>query len=346
MNPPTISSPPVEPVGDPRPAATPAEVAALFSRLGLSVLVLTVATVLGQNGLDLLLIQLVPGYLTSWWRSWVLSLIPLYALALPLMFLTLRKVPIAPHNADCTVGGEKSLKPRLRMSDFFILLFIGFGAMYVGSLVGNILMALLSALTDYPYANALGSMVNDSPTWMILLGTCICAPIGEELIFRKLLIDRARRFGDAAAILFSGLSFGLFHGNLFQMFYATLLGMILAYLYTRTGRLSWCMAMHAIVNLLGSVIMPLIAAQVPTAPTATLTPIQLLATLATAGWTYGCIIIGTVFLCVMWSRRRLSVGSRTLRAPGAKEAALLNPGMLAATVALVAMTVLNLIPAP
>ena len=65
------------------------------------------------------------------------------------------------------------------------------------------------------------------------------------------------------SILLSGLLFGLFHGNLFQFFYAAAVGMILAYVYTRTGRYLWCVAMHAIINLMGSIVIPALAALLP-----------------------------------------------------------------------------------
>lgn len=73
----------------------------------------------------------------------------------------------------------------------------------------------------------------------------------EELIFRKALVDRAIVYGDKATVLLSGLMFGLFHGNFHQFFYAFGLGCVLAYVYIRTGKLRYSIALHMSVNFLG-----------------------------------------------------------------------------------------------
>ena len=57
------------------------------------------------------------------------------------------------------------------------------------------------------------------------------APVVEEFIFRKFLIDRVYRYGEWVAILTSGLMFGLFHENLAQFFFATLIGCFFAFFY-------------------------------------------------------------------------------------------------------------------
>ena len=67
-------------------------------------------------------------------------------------------------------------------------------------------------------------------------------------MFRKILIDRAIVFGDKTAILLSGLLFGLFHGNFYQVFYAFGVGCVLAYVYIRTGKIWYSISLHMAVN--------------------------------------------------------------------------------------------------
>ena len=74
------------------------------------------------------------------------------------------------------------------------------------------------------------------------------APIFEELVFRKLIIDRTRRYGEFTAIMFSSLAFGLFHCNLYQLFYAFAIGLVLGYVYVRTGNVILTIIIHLIVN--------------------------------------------------------------------------------------------------
>ena len=55
-------------------------------------------------------------------------------------------------------------------------------------------------------------------------------------------------------MVFSALTFALFHMNLFQFFYAFGMGLIFAYVYLRTRRLRYPVLMHMIINFMGSVV--------------------------------------------------------------------------------------------
>ena len=76
-------------------------------------------------------------------------------------------------------------------------------------------------------------------------------------MFRKILIDRVRKYGELPAILISGVMFGLFHGNFTQFFYAAGLGILFAWIYVRTGKIIHTIALHFLVNFWGSAL-PLI----------------------------------------------------------------------------------------
>ena len=86
----------------------------------------------------------------------------------------------------------------------------------------------------------------------------ILAPIFEELIFRKLMLDRISKYGEKMAIFFTALAFGLLHQNLFQFFYAFGVGLVFGYIYMRTGRIRYSIILHAIINFMGAVIAPYI----------------------------------------------------------------------------------------
>ena len=98
-----------------------------------------------------------------------------------------------------------------------------------------------------------GIMMNSHPFWRILT-VGILAPIVEEFIFRKFLIDRTYKYGEWVAIITSALMFGLFHGNFSQFFFATVMGGIMAYVYIRTGKVWITIIYHMIINLSTSVI--------------------------------------------------------------------------------------------
>lgn len=86
----------------------------------------------------------------------------------------------------------------------------------------------------------------------------VIGPILEELIFRKLMLDRTRAYGEKTAIIFSAICFGLFHGNLTQFLYAACVGLFLGYVYCKTGKVLHTMIMHMLLNGTSSVILLLV----------------------------------------------------------------------------------------
>ena len=146
---------------------------------------------------------------------------------------------------------------RLSFGGFFALVCICYAAMIVGNLVGIGVNTLLSPGS----VNLIGELASAAgATLETVVAFVILAPLFEELVFRKVLVDRVLPFGEWPAILFSGITFGLFHGNLTQFFYAALLGMILAYVYIRTGRILYTIGIHACINFLGGVLPLLVPA--------------------------------------------------------------------------------------
>ena len=92
----------------------------------------------------------------------------------------------------------------------------------------------------------------------LLVGFLIPAVIGpvvEELIFRKLMIDRLHNYGETTVIVFTALCFGLFHGNLTQFVYATSVGLFLGYVYCKTGKVIDTIIMHILLNTLSSMML-------------------------------------------------------------------------------------------
>ena len=68
------------------------------------------------------------------------------------------------------------------------------------------------------------------------LGSCLVIPIAEELLFRGVVYRRIRLLLHAVpAIILSAVIFGLVHVNLVQGLYAGILGLLLAFLYEKTG---------------------------------------------------------------------------------------------------------------
>ena len=173
------------------------------------------------------------------WFLWAASFIPQYLVGVPLFLLILRKMPVV-EQSQTKLGGGK----------FWALLLMCFPVMFIGNLVGTFLSGLLSGGTAQ---NGVEAMVSGGNP-LILFTVVILAPLVEELVFRKQLLDRCAQYGEKTAMVFSALTFALFHMNLFQFFYAFGMGLIFAYVYLRTHRLRYPVLMHMIINFMGSVV--------------------------------------------------------------------------------------------
>jgi membrane protease YdiL (CAAX protease family) len=130
--------------------------------------------------------------------------------------------------------------------------------MYVGAQIGNTVSFAISGFLGYDITSTALSLADELPVWCSLLLLVILAPITEELLFRKVIIDKTAIFGDKTAIFISALIFALFHGNFYQFFYAFLVGMLFAYVYIRSGKITISIILHMILNFFGGVLQPLV----------------------------------------------------------------------------------------
>ena len=160
-----------------------------------------------------------------------------YGPAILVLWLILRKLP-------------KGTSPGMRMSVpvFLRTAVVSIGLIYLFGEATDYIISALEWITGLPTGDLLQSAADSMPGWVFEITSDICAPVVEELIFRKILLDRLRPFGDMPAILISGLAFGLFHMNLYQFFYAAALGILFAGVVLKTGKIWHSMLLHAIVN--------------------------------------------------------------------------------------------------
>ncbi len=175
----------------------------------------------------------------------ILSPVSLYIFALPALLLIL---------ALFNVTGEAPERKKLGFGAWLLILLISFGLMYIGSFTGQGVMLGVSQIVGYDYSNILESVIDYDNMWVTVIFMCVIAPIGEEFVFRKLIIDRTHKYGGFVSVLVSGLIFGLMHANFYQFFYAFALGLVLGYVYYSTGGIWYTIALHATINFIGSVV--------------------------------------------------------------------------------------------
>ncbi len=173
---------------------------------------------------------------------WGMQVLAMYVIAFPVLLLMVRKIPTALRK-----------KSRLGLDEFVIIFFISEATMTVGALISNALTGTLSELFGYEINNDTSDMIMETPIWIVIIVAVIIGPIIEELIFRKIFIDRMSIYGDRLALIVSSVAFGIFHGNFSQAIYATALGFVLGYVYTRTRDIRYTALLHVLMNFFGTV---------------------------------------------------------------------------------------------
>ena len=191
-----------------------------FSRVGFSYFMMVVLTVAVQFLLSLLLSLIAPQAAGLPVTSWLLAMVPLYLVAIPVCAKMMQALP-----------NMQLYRNEMRPGQWIRTLCICIFVMYVGNIIGNAVSALIAQGTGLDLSFELEELLSQGSPWFTLLFSVVLAPVMEELIFRKVLIDRTIVYGDKAAVVLSGLLFGVFHGNFHQFFYAFGLGCIFAYVY-------------------------------------------------------------------------------------------------------------------
>ncbi len=214
-----------------------------ISRIGFGYALFSAISLTAALIIQLVVLAVYPTFYDSTLFLNLLSPISLYLFALPFLLILLSGCKASPPE-----------KKNFGIGEFILYLIVSFGVMYIGSYIGSFLMDFISACVGYDYSNALTSIIDYDNLWITAIFTVIVAPIGEELVFRKLFIDRTRKYGTFVSVGLSALMFGLMHGNFYQFFYAFGIGLILGYIYYTTGKLYLTVLIHAIVNFVGSIL--------------------------------------------------------------------------------------------
>ncbi len=176
--------------------------------------------------------------------SMLMTIFSMYPVAVPLTALLMRWVP-----GRGEVGRERWGFGKL--CGFFV---VCMGVLYVGNLIGTILMVVVGGIKGEFIVNDMQELIMSMKPWTTMVSAVIVAPIMEELVFRKFLLDRIAGFGHWTAMAVSGMVFGIVHGNFYQFFYAFGLGMIFAYIYLHTGKITYTIGFHMLINFWGSML--------------------------------------------------------------------------------------------
>jgi membrane protease YdiL (CAAX protease family) len=213
-----------------------------YSRFSISVLLMIVLTTALAAGLSFCIPLLCPSLIADdFWRPILdvaINDVSVYLPGLIVFPLLLGKLPRAnPIPVD-----------RLSFWEFLQAAVFCLGVGYLCSILSSVGIMGLEWLLGLPSENIVTEFETSLPLWLTIVSFAVIAPILEEVIFRKLLLNGLRGLGDVSAVVLSALAFALFHMNLYQTAYAFVLGMVFGAIVLLTGSIRDTIFLHMLIN--------------------------------------------------------------------------------------------------
>ena len=184
--------------------------------------------------------------LSAPWINYAAIAISFYLIGFPVFYLMIKNLPEEEKRESKTLGVFEVIK----------ICFMSYSIVYIVNFLTNILMMLIAVIKGSEVTNPLVNMLEGSNWIWSLIFAGILSPIIEEMMFRGVMLNKLRRYGDKVAIITTAILFGLFHANFSQFFYAVALGIVFAYVALKTGTIKYSIILHIVVNIMGGVILP------------------------------------------------------------------------------------------
>lgn len=120
------------------------------------------------------------------------------------------------------------------------------------AMISNIASVILeNNLSMFGIENTAGSSYDISTVFdfiIVLISVAVVPAFAEEFAFRGIIMGTMRKYGDAFAIIVSSAVFGAFHGNLSQVPFAFILGLVLGFIDCKTNSIIPSIIVHFINN--------------------------------------------------------------------------------------------------
>jgi membrane protease YdiL (CAAX protease family) len=141
--------------------------------------------------------------------------------------------PVNPPKAE-----DLSVKNKITLAFAAFAFIFSFGMLYS--------VAFPSAASSFDDNNIFSAILT-------VIASAVVPAVFEELLYRKLLCTELTLHGGVFATIISALLFGLAHFSFYTFPYAFVCGLVLAFVYLKTGSVKYSIAVHFANNFLGYV---------------------------------------------------------------------------------------------
>lgn len=135
-----------------------------------------------------------------------------------------------------------------------LLVLFGFACCLLANYLTNYWLRFMELFGVQPFEGDYHAAVGWLPLLLNLITYAVLPALVEEFLYRGWILGALQPCGERRALVLSALLFGLAHGNLTQLPFAFVLGLVFGYVYLLTGRLWVGMVIHFLNNALSVVV--------------------------------------------------------------------------------------------
>ena len=152
------------------------------------------------------------------WFLLLSGIISMYGVGIPVAIWIMRS------GKKCVFRPTVTMRP----VDFLTAFAVIYAIAIIGNVISTFLMGATEILLGKEILNPVDEMYDGIGFWINMVAVVVLAPIFEELLFRKCIVDAVLPYGEGVTVLLSAITFGIAHGNFFQFFYAAGIGAVLS----------------------------------------------------------------------------------------------------------------------
>lgn len=151
---------------------------------------------------------------------------------------------------------ELPVKFQLSPSTTLLTVLVAISIIFSAAYINNLLASVFDISDSLMPIEEPSSFID----FLLLAFTMAIVPaFCEEFLFRKTILKALMPYGQGLAIISSAVMFGMMHQNIFQIFYATMAGIVLGYVYSKSRSFLCVFLIHFTNNFISVVQQTLVA---------------------------------------------------------------------------------------
>lgn len=136
----------------------------------------------------------------------------------------------------------------VRQKELWALVFVGMAVAMVSNTASDMVQTNFSFFGLQNSVSMSEDVSNPLEIVLYIISTALVPAFAEEFAFRGIFMGILRKYGDAFAIITSAIIFGAMHGNIAQIPFAFVLGLVFAYVDCKTNSIIPSIIIHFLNN--------------------------------------------------------------------------------------------------